>query len=145
MHRVAGYRYEHRKHHPGFRPFFSFGGAMVMHCLVFRQLESTRDLPLVTGSALHDAGFASLLRRLLTSVAPSRHLTMPVALRQNNRSPGVIRATFLLMSVRSTSQRSGQVLGFNDIGRLTPLRRLICFLFVRSAFCLRLPSDPTSR
>ncbi|WP_221772113.1 hypothetical protein, partial [Pseudomonas aeruginosa] len=33
-------------------------------------------------------------------------------------------ATFLLMPVGSTSQRSVQVLGFEDFGLLTPLRRL---------------------
>jgi len=43
-----------------------------------------------------------------------------------------------------TSQRSVQVLGFDDCGRLTPLRRLIRFLFVRPAFCLGLPSDSQS-
>ncbi|WP_211137113.1 hypothetical protein, partial [Escherichia coli] len=57
-------------------------------------------------SALHAAGFAALLRRRLTSAAPSRHLTTPVAHWQDGRSPGVIRATFLLMPVGSTSQRS---------------------------------------
>lgn len=61
-----------------------------------------------------------------------------------HRSPRVIRATFLLMPVGSTSQRSVQVSGFNDHGHLTPLRRLIRFLFVRPAFCLRLPSDSQS-
>jgi hypothetical protein len=33
------------------------------------------------------------------------------------------------MPVGYTSQRSVQVLGFDDFGRLTPLRRLIRFLF----------------
>ncbi|SDB18891.1 hypothetical protein SAMN03159386_01386, partial [Pseudomonas sp. NFACC17-2] len=61
-----------------------------------------------------------------------------------NRSPRVIRATFLLMPVGSTSQRSVQVSGFEDIGLLTPLCRLIRFLFVRPAFCLGLPSDSQS-
>ncbi|WP_214086614.1 hypothetical protein, partial [Photorhabdus heterorhabditis] len=32
-------------------------------------------------------------------------------------------------------------MGFGDICHLTPLRRLSRFLFVRPAFCLRLPSD----
>ena len=75
---------------------------------------------------------------------PSRHLTAPVAHGRLNRSPRVIRATFLLMPVGSTSQRSVQVLGFEDIGLLTPLHRLIRFLFVRPAFCLGLPSDSQS-
>ncbi|WP_187653398.1 hypothetical protein [Xenorhabdus sp. PB62.4] len=61
---------------------------------------------------------------------------MPVALWQNGRSPGVIRATFLLMPVDSTSQRSVQVLGFDDISR---------FLLVKLAFCFQLPSDFTSQ
>ena len=37
-----------------------------------------------------------------------------------------------------------QVSGFEDIGLLTPLCRLIRFLFVRPAFCLGLPSDSQS-
>ena len=45
------------------------------------------------------------------------------------------------MPVGFTSQRSVQVLGFEDCCLLTPLRRLIRFLFVRPAFCLGLPSD----
>ncbi|MEA1605725.1 hypothetical protein, partial [Pseudomonas spirodelae] len=36
------------------------------------------------------------------------------------------------------------VSGFGDYGHLTPLRRLIRFLFVRPAFCLGLPSDSQS-
>ncbi|SFT28215.1 hypothetical protein SAMN03159306_05366, partial [Pseudomonas sp. NFACC48-1] len=63
---------------------------------------------------------------------------------QTGRSPRVIRATFLLMPVGSTSQRSVQVLGFGNFGYLTPLHRLIRFLFVRPAFCLGLPSDSQS-
>ncbi|WJV62834.1 hypothetical protein PCO86_01485 [Pectobacteriaceae bacterium CE70] len=39
----------------------------------------------------------------------------------NVQTPGVIRATFLLMPVDCTLRRSVQVLGFSDIGRLTPL------------------------
>ena len=37
-----------------------------------------------------------------------------------------------------------QVLGFDEHCHLTPLRRLIRFLFVRPAFCLGLPSDSRS-
>ncbi len=48
------------------------------------------------------------------------------------------------MPVGSTSQRSVQVLGFEEVCPLTPLRRLIRFLFVRPAFCLGLPSDSQS-
>jgi len=75
---------------------------------------------------------------------PSRHLAMPVAHGRLNRSPRVIRATFLLMPVGFTSQRSVQVLGLGNYGYLTPLCRLIRFLFVRPAFCLGLPSDSRS-
>jgi hypothetical protein len=71
---------------------------------------------------------------------PSRHLTTPVAHGRLNRYPRVIRVTFLLMPVGSTSQRSVQVLGFDDVGRLTPYAAYIRFLFVRPAFCLGLPS-----
>lgn len=98
----------------------------------------------MTGSALHCSGCEQLLRPLLTSVRPSRHLAAPVAHGRSNRSPRVIRATFLLMPVGSTSQRSVQVLGFGNFGYLTPLHRLIRFLFVRPAFCLGLPSDSQS-
>ena len=48
------------------------------------------------------------------------------------------------MPVGYTSQRSVQVLGFGNFGYLTPLHRLIRFLFVRPAFCLGLPSDSQS-
>ncbi|PRG63398.1 hypothetical protein C6T64_28580 [Burkholderia cenocepacia] len=48
------------------------------------------------------------------------------------------------MPVGSTSHRSVQVLGFGNIGCLTPIRRLIRFLFVRPALCLGLPPDPQS-
>ena len=98
----------------------------------------------MAGSTLRHSGFEQLLRPRLTSVRPSRRLTAPVAQGRQNRSPRVIRATFLLMPVGSTSQRSVQVLGFGNFGYLTPLRRLIRFLFVRPAFCLGLPSDSQS-
>jgi hypothetical protein len=45
--------------------------------------------------------------------------------RQTDGSPKVMRATFLLMPVGFTSWRSVQVLGFTDLGLLTPPRRLI--------------------
>ena len=45
--------------------------------------------------------------------------------RQAGGPPRVMRTTFMLMPVGSTSQRSVQVLGFDDLGLLTPLRRLI--------------------
>lgn len=48
------------------------------------------------------------------------------------------------MPVGYISQHAVQVLGFDDYGRLTPLCRLIRFLFVGPAFCLGLPSDSQS-
>jgi hypothetical protein len=48
------------------------------------------------------------------------------------------------MPVGSTSQLSVQVLGFGNSGYLTPLHRLIRFLFVRPTVCLGLPSDSQS-
>jgi hypothetical protein len=56
-----------------------------------------------------------------------------------------MRATFLLMPVGFTLLHSVQVLGFSDNRHLTLQQRLNRFLFVRPAFCLRLPSDFTSR
>ena len=44
--------------------------------------------------------------------------------RQAGGPPRVMHATFLLMPVGSTPQRPVQVSGFDDIYRLTPLRRL---------------------
>ena len=93
--------------------------------LLYAPTEITPDCPLMAGSALRHSGFEQLLRPRLTSVRPSRHLTAPVAHGRQNRSPRVIRATFLLMPVGFTSQRSVQVLGFGNQGHLTPLRRLI--------------------
>jgi hypothetical protein len=55
-----------------------------------------------------------------------------------------MRATFTLMSAGYTAQRAVQVPGFAEIGLLTPLRRLIRFLCVGPALCLRLPSDSQS-
>lgn len=72
-------------------------------------------------------------------------VTGTVAHWQGCRPLGVIRTTFLLMPVSSTSQRSVWVLGFGDLRRLTPLCRLNRFLFVRPTFCIRLPSDFVSR
>jgi len=39
------------------------------------------------------------------------------------------------MPVEFTPHRSGQVSGFDDFGRLTPMQRLIRFLYVRPALC----------
>jgi len=49
------------------------------------------------------------------------------------------------MPVGFTLLHSVQVLGFSDNRHLTLQQRLNRFLFVRPAFCLRLPSDFTSR
>jgi hypothetical protein len=49
------------------------------------------------------------------------------------------------MTVASTPTLSRSVSGFNDIGRFTQRARLMRFLFVGPALCLRLPSDSTSR
>ncbi len=64
---------------------------------------------------------------------------------QSARPPRVMRTPFTLMTAAYTSTRSVSVPGFDDIGRLTPRARLMRFLFVGPALCLRLPSDPTSR
>lgn len=58
--------------------------------------ESTRDCPLMTGSALRSTGAVPLLRPLLTAARPSQHLAMPVAMWQACSSPRVMRATFML-------------------------------------------------
>lgn len=78
-----------------------------------------------------------LLCPLLTSDRASRRLTAPVAGYPGTQSdlPGYCAPTFTLMPVGSTWQRSVQVLGFDDFGRLTPLQRLIRFLYVRPALC----------
>lgn len=67
-----------------------------------------------------------LLRPQLTSATPSRHLSVPVALGQGNRSPRVRRATFTLIPAAYTSAVSVQVSGFEDIGLLTHGVRLVC-------------------
>jgi hypothetical protein len=66
-----------------------------------------------------------LLCRLLTSANASRHLSMSVAQGTHADLPGYCALTFTLMPVGYTSQPSVQVLGFDDIGHLTRLRRLI--------------------
>ena len=59
--------------------------------------------------------------------------------------PGYCALTFTLMPVASTFKLSVQVSDFEDIGFLIQLARLMRFLFVGPVFCLRLPSDSTSR
>ena len=67
----------------------------------------------------------NLLCRLLTSACASLHLLMSVAQGTHADLPGYCAPTFTLMPVGSTSQPSVQLLGFDDIGHLTRLRRLI--------------------
>lgn len=67
-----------------------------------------------------------LLRPRLTSAAPSRHLSAPVALGQGSRSPRVRRATFTLIPAAYTSAVSVQVSGFGNNGLLTHSGRLVC-------------------
>jgi len=67
-----------------------------------------------------------LIWPLLTSGSPSHNLSTVVA--QIGRLPdlpGYDAQTFTLIPVGSTSQRSVQVSGFDDIGRLAPLCRLV--------------------
>ena len=85
--------------------------------------ESTRDYPLMTGSALRPAR-AELIWPLLTSGSPSQHLSVSIAHGKLPDLPGYDALTVTLMPVGSTSQPSVQVLGFASIGLLTPLRRL---------------------
>ena len=66
-----------------------------------------------------------LLCPLLTSACASRHLAVAVAQGTHADLPGYCALTFTLMPVGFTSQPSVQVLGFDDIGRLARLRRLV--------------------
>lgn len=66
-----------------------------------------------------------LLWPRLTSSHASQRLTTSVAQGTREDLPGYDTPTFTLMPVGSTSQRSVQGPGFDDNGRLTPLRRLI--------------------
>ncbi len=59
---------------------------------------------------------------------------------QISRSPRLMRIPFTIMTVAFTSTLSGSAWGFNDIGHLTQRVRLMRFLFVGPALCLRLPS-----
>ena len=88
----------------------------------------------------------NLLCLLLTSACASQHLSMSVARGTHADLPGYYAPTFTLMPVGSTSQRSVQVSGFDDIGHLAPLRRLIsasCSSGQRFAFgFLQIPGRP---
>ena len=87
-----------------------------------------------------------LLCHLLTSARASQHLSMLVAQGTHTDLPGYCALTFTLMPVGSTPQLSVQVLGFDDIGHLTRLRRLIstsCSSGQRFAYSfLRIRSRP---
>jgi hypothetical protein len=86
-----------------------------------------------------------LLCPLLTSANPSRHLSITVVHDRLADLPGYCALTFALMPAAYTPKLSLQVLDFEDICLLIQLARLMRFLFVGPAFCLRLPSDSTSR
>lgn len=75
--------------------------------------ERTSDCPLMTASALHRSSFEQPLKALLTS-SPHPAVKTSVALGRLNRSHKVIRATLLAILLGCTSQRSVQVLGFDD-------------------------------
>ena len=66
-----------------------------------------------------------LLCPLLTSACASRHLSMSVARSTRADLPGYCAPTFTLMPVGYTSWPSVQVSGFDDMGHLTRLRRLV--------------------
>lgn len=92
-------------------------------------------LPSPTSSRLHRllaffhvrpfSPYQRLLWPRLTSSRASRHLSVSVAQGTLDDPPGYDAPTFTLMPVRSRSQRAVQVSGFNDIGRLAPLCRLV--------------------
>jgi len=88
----------------------------------------------------------NLLCHLLTSACASQHLSMSVAQSTHADLPGYCAPTFTLMPVGSTPLCSVQVLGFDDIGRLTPQRRLLsasCSSGQRFAFgFLQISSHP---
>jgi len=91
-------------------------------------------------------GLQQLLWPLLTSGSPSRSLSTAVAHGRPPDLPGYCAPTFTLMPVGYTSQRAVQVSGFDDIGRLAPLPRLVsasCSSGQRFAFSfLQIPSRP---
>ena len=89
-------------------------------------VPSVRDETAPLNKNLFFSPCRRLLRPLLTSSLASRHLTMSVALPAPIKDlPGYDAPAFTLMPVGSTSQRPVQVLGFDDIGRLTPLCRVV--------------------
>ncbi len=98
----------------------------------------------ITCSALGDRVIRHLPRPRLTSARSSRRLsTLGSTLASVQISQGNSR-DLPAYACRIYVTRSVQVSGFDDCGRLTPLCRLIRFLFVRPAFCLGLPSDSQS-
>ena len=92
-------------------------------CASPSSIEITGPTRVPSCSALRCA--AHLLWPLLTSGRPSPRLSTPVAFSGRRPDlPGYDALTFTLMPVGSTSQHPVQVLGFDDMGRLTLLRRL---------------------
>ena len=110
-----------------------------------RPTERWPSVRSLAGSALRQI-CVRLLWPLLTSDRPSRRLSTPVAQGRPSDLPGYCAHTFTLMSVGFTSARSVQVSGFDDIGRLTPRRRLVsasCSSNQRFAYSfLQIPSRP---
>mgnify|MGYP001581254982 CR=1 FL=1 len=87
-----------------------------------------------------------LLCRLLTSAFASRHLSMSVAQWRSCRSPRVLRTHLHAYACRIYVVAFRTSMGFDDIGHLTPLRRLIsasCSSGQRFAFgFLQISSHP---
>jgi hypothetical protein len=116
--------YKHRDPLRDFRPLSGSLAPVLPQDFCPLRSESTRDYPLMTGSALRPAR-AELLWPRLTSGSSSQHLSMLIAHGKLPDLPGYDALTVTLMPVGYTSQRSVQVLGFAYIGLLAPLRRLI--------------------
>jgi hypothetical protein len=87
-----------------------------------------------------------LLRPLLTSAGPSRHLSAPLVTQDSHgRSPVISSGAF---HARPLDLPPGSLMdmGFAIIGPLArPRRPPIQFLFIGPRFCSTLPSDPASR
>src|SRR5216684_618869 len=132
----------------GFRPSYpapaaSGAFAPARACASSPSIEIMGPTCVLSCSALRRA--ARLLWPRLTSDPLSHRLSTALALSGDGSDlPGYDAPTFTLMPVGSTPLRSVQVSGFDDIGRLAPQRRLIRFLCVGPALCLRLPPDSRS-
>ena len=88
VHRIACRPIDTHGHLRSFRPLRSNRRPSVARGFCPVRAESTRDCPLMSGSALHCSGYEPLLWRLLTPAIPSRHLTMPVAQGRLTGLPG---------------------------------------------------------